>query len=84
MEAFKCNFLDFVRSLELTRCYIARAVRFLTEAIGGKGLMVAHFGVKPGGPSWLLVGGPLLKDGGPLWWNWLKFWGPWLELVDGW
>ena len=70
----------FLKSLERTRCYIARAVRFLTEAIGGNGLMVAHLGVKPGGPG----GPPLLYGGPPLWWNWLlKFWGFWwLELVE--
>ena len=73
--------LDFLRSLRETSCYMARAVRFLTEAIGGNGLMAAHLGVKLGGPSWL-VGGPPLLNGGPLWWNWLKFWGPWLELVE--
>ena len=36
-------------------CYMARAVRFFTEAIGGKGLMAAaHLGA----PNWLL-GGPV-------------------------
>ena len=48
---------------------MARAVRFFTEAIGGRGLtVVAHLGFKPFGDE-PMFGGPLLKGGGPLWGN---------------
>ena len=48
---------------------MARAVRFFTEAIGGRGLtVVEHLGFKPFGDGPMFEG-PLLKEGGPLWGN---------------